>query len=73
MCREFNGGLALGGDFDGATIGLRVNYDIRQRHGYFQSDDRCCKHLEQKTENCLAKIMALTPKTYVKAKRGVIR
>ena len=35
---QFGGSLALGGDFDGATIGLKVSYDIQQRHGYFESD-----------------------------------
>ena len=44
----------------------RVVYDIQQRHGYFESDDRI-KHLEQETQNCLEKIMVLTPKTYVKS------
>jgi hypothetical protein len=57
--------MALGGDFDGATISLHCEYDTRTRHGYFQSDDRC-KHFEQETENCLEKIMSLTPKTYIK-------
>jgi hypothetical protein len=57
--------MALGGDFDGATVSLHCQYDTRSRHGYFQSDDRC-KHFEQETENCIAKIMALTPKSYVK-------
>jgi hypothetical protein len=57
--------MALGGDFDGATVSLDCKYDTRSRHGYFQSDDRC-KHFEQTTENCIAKIMSLTPKSYVK-------
>ena len=63
---EFNGSLALGGDFDGATIGLKVVYDIQQRFGYFESDDRV-KHFERETTNCLDKIMVLTPKTYIKS------
>ena len=63
---QFGGSLALGDDFDGSTIGLKVVYDIQQRHGYFESDDRI-KHLEQETQNCLEKIMVLTPKTYVKS------
>ena len=64
---EFGGSLALGGDFDGATVGLRVTYDIQQRYGYFESDDRI-KHKEYATTNCLAKIMVLTPKTYIKTR-----
>jgi len=63
---EFSGALALGDDFDGATIGLKVVYDIQQRYGYFESDDRI-KHFERETTNCLAKIMVLTPKTYIKS------
>jgi hypothetical protein len=64
---EFNGHLAIGGDFDGAYIGLSVDWDVRMRHGYFQSDDRC-KHFERETANCLDKVMALKPKTYVKTR-----
>lgn len=64
---QFNGHLAIGGDFDGAYIGLSVDWDVRMRHGYFQSDDRC-KHFERETANCLDKIMALKPKTYVKTR-----
>ena len=62
---EFSGSLALGSDFDGLTVGLRVTYDIVQRYGYFESDDRI-KHKEYATTNCLAKVMSLTPKTYIK-------
>lgn len=62
---EFSGSLALGSDFDGLSVGLRVTYDIVQRYGYFESDDRI-KHKEYATTNCLAKVMCLTPKTYIK-------
>jgi hypothetical protein len=59
--------VETGYDFDGAYIGLSVDWDVRMRHGYFQSDDRC-KHFERETSNCLDKIMALKPKTYVKTR-----